>query len=107
MKPFDDARIASLTRDLGEAEVTELLAEFVTQMNQWVAALRQAPVSPRKPLLELAHAIGSSAAMMGALPLERAARALEHHTGSDEVMLTLRGDVLDAWRETERDALSR
>jgi HPt (histidine-containing phosphotransfer) domain-containing protein len=104
---FDEARLQSLERDLGKEDVRELLMEFVTQMRVWIAALTQAPVSPPKTMRELAHAIGSSATMIGAVHLERAARALEHHVGSEEAMRALRDEVLAQWSVAERQALTR
>lgn len=105
MSAFDEARLQALNDALGEADLHEVALEFVGQLRAWLRDLRQLGVEDDVPLREVAHAIGSSASMIGAAPLERAARALELHVAGD--VAALRQAVLSLGEETEREALTR
>ncbi len=105
MSAFDEARLQTLSEALGEADLREVALEFVAQLRTWLRDLRQLGVEDDVPLREVANDIGSSASMIGAAPLEHAARALEHHIAGD--VAALRHAVLSLGEETEREALTR
>ena len=102
---FDEARLAALADALGEADLHEVAQEFAVQLRTWLDALKQLPSEEDTALREVAHAIGSSAAMIGALSLEQAARALELHVVGDVALL--RATLLTCGEDAEREALRR
>lgn len=105
MSAFDEARLQALREALGEADLREVALEFVAQLHAWLGALEKLPCTEDAALREVAHAIGSSASMIGATTLERAARALELHAAGD--VEALRQALLSLGEETEREALTR
>ena len=102
---FDEARLAELADALGEADLHEVAQEFAVQLRTWLDALKQLPIEDNTALREVGHAIGSSAAMIGALPLEQAARALELHVMGD--VASLRATLLACGEDAERETLKR
>lgn len=102
---FDEARLAALADALGEADLHEVAQEFTVQLRTWLDALQEVSLADDKPMREVAHAIGSSAAMIGAAPLEQAARALELHVKGD--VASLRAQLLACGEDAVREALTR
>jgi HPt (histidine-containing phosphotransfer) domain-containing protein len=105
---LDDERLAALVDELGDADIVrEAVQTFLDELPGRLAALRESlDTGDREAARSNAHALGSPAAMLGAVSVRYATKELEAAVRSEDPidLDELYGDIVAVSRLTE-DAL--